>query len=84
MPLALTLLCGATRFYRLDQPAGVVFDEYHFGRFTNQYTDGQFLFDIHRERWAPGGGCAREEALCAAAVGASASASLLAALLAAA
>jgi dolichyl-phosphate-mannose--protein O-mannosyl transferase len=24
-----------------------VFDEYHFGRFTNQYTAGTFLFDIH-------------------------------------
>ena len=55
MPLALTLLCGLTRFYRLDKPAGVVFDEYHFGRFTNQYLDGQFLFDIHRAC----GSCAR-------------------------
>ena len=27
--------------------AGVVFDEYHFGRFTNQYSKGEFLFDIH-------------------------------------
>lgn len=24
-----------------------MFDEYHFGRFTNQYNDRQFLFDIH-------------------------------------
>lgn len=27
--------------------AGVVFDEYHFGRFTNQYNAGTYLFDIH-------------------------------------
>jgi dolichyl-phosphate-mannose--protein O-mannosyl transferase len=25
----------------------VVFDEYHFGRFTNQYHAGTYLFDIH-------------------------------------
>ena len=28
-------------------PAGVVFDETHFGRFTNQYLAGTYLFDIH-------------------------------------
>ena len=28
-----------TRFYRLDKPPGVVFDETHFGRFTNQYSE---------------------------------------------
>lgn len=39
VPLALTLLCGFTRYYRLDCPPGVVFDEYHFGRFTNQYSE---------------------------------------------
>jgi hypothetical protein len=26
----------AVRFYRLSQPAGVVFDEYHFGKFVNR------------------------------------------------
>ena len=36
-----------TRFYRLSQPAGVVFDESHFGRFTNQYTARAYFFDIH-------------------------------------
>jgi hypothetical protein len=41
------VLSAATRYYRLDEPRGVVFDEGHFGRFTNQYNDGQFLFDIH-------------------------------------
>lgn len=43
VPLALTLLCGFTRFYRLDCPPGVVFDEYHFGRFTNQYSESRIL-----------------------------------------
>lgn len=37
----------ALRFFRLDWPNGVVFDETHFGRFTNQYHAGTFLFDIH-------------------------------------
>jgi hypothetical protein len=27
--------------------AGICFDETHFGRFTNQYTAGTYLFDIH-------------------------------------
>ena len=39
VPLVLTLICGFTRFYRLDKPPGVVFDEFHFGRFTNQYSE---------------------------------------------
>jgi dolichyl-phosphate-mannose--protein O-mannosyl transferase len=26
--------------------AGVVFDETHFGRFTNQYMAGAYLFDM--------------------------------------
>jgi dolichyl-phosphate-mannose--protein O-mannosyl transferase len=36
-----------TRFYLLPQPDGVVFDESHFGRFTNQYTARTYFFDIH-------------------------------------
>lgn len=36
-----------TRYYRLADPPGVVFDEYHFGRFINQYNAGTYLFDIH-------------------------------------
>jgi len=27
--------------------AQVVFDEYHFGRFNNQYHAGTYFFDIH-------------------------------------
>ena len=47
LPWLLLALALATRFYRLDVPRGVVFDEYHFGRFVNQYNAGTYLFDIH-------------------------------------
>ena len=39
--------CTTQRRPPLAHAPGVVFDEYHFGRFTNQYTKGEFLFDIH-------------------------------------
>lgn len=32
---------------RLGAPDSVVFDEYHFGRFLNNYLTGNYLFDIH-------------------------------------
>lgn len=41
------LVAICTRYYRLDKPGGVVFDESHFGRFTNQYNAGTYFFDIH-------------------------------------
>jgi dolichyl-phosphate-mannose-protein mannosyltransferase len=47
IPVILLLICAASRFYRLEQPNGVVFDETHFGRFTNQYHAHTYLFDIH-------------------------------------
>jgi dolichyl-phosphate-mannose--protein O-mannosyl transferase len=47
LPWILLAVALATRFYRLDVPRGVVFDEYHFGRFVNQYNAGTYLFDIH-------------------------------------
>jgi dolichyl-phosphate-mannose--protein O-mannosyl transferase len=47
VPLLILSVALATRFYRLDTPPGVVFDETHFGRFTNQYHAGTYLFDIH-------------------------------------
>jgi hypothetical protein len=38
-----------------------VFDEHHFGRFTNQYLAGTYFFDIHpplgQSREGGGGGC---------------------------
>jgi hypothetical protein len=47
IPALILLVSFATRFYRLADPPGVVFDEYHFGRFVNQYNAGTYLFDIH-------------------------------------
>ncbi|RYY38593.1 phospholipid carrier-dependent glycosyltransferase [archaeon] len=46
-PVLIFALAAFTRLYRLDKPGGVVFDEHHFGRFTNQYNAGTYLFDIH-------------------------------------
>jgi len=36
-----------TRFYELDFPAEVVFDEQHFGKFVNWYFRGEYFLDIH-------------------------------------
>jgi dolichyl-phosphate-mannose--protein O-mannosyl transferase len=47
VPLVLTVIAAATRYWRLDRPPAVVFDEHHFGRFTNQYWRGEYFFDIH-------------------------------------
>lgn len=47
VPLAVFIVAVFTRFYKLAEPAGVVFDESHFGRFTNQYTARTYFFDIH-------------------------------------
>ena len=42
----LTVLCACTRFYAIESPAAVVFDEFHFGRFQNQYNRGEYFFDV--------------------------------------
>lgn len=47
IPLILTLIAAGTRLYRIENPPGVVFDEFHFGRFLNQYFRGEYFFDIH-------------------------------------
>jgi dolichyl-phosphate-mannose--protein O-mannosyl transferase len=47
VPWLVLLVALFTRFYKLAQPPGVVFDESHFGRFTNQYTARSYFFDIH-------------------------------------
>ena len=46
---ALTLFaCAAcVRMYDIGHPAGVVFDEHHYGRFVNRYFAGKFFFDSH-------------------------------------
>lgn len=35
------------RIWKVAIPDCVVFDEYHFGQFTNDYIDHNFFFDIH-------------------------------------
>lgn len=47
MPLIVFVIAMFTRFWRLFNPPAVVFDEHHFGRFTNQYNAGTYFFDIH-------------------------------------
>ncbi|WFD31778.1 dolichyl-phosphate-mannose--protein mannosyltransferase [Malassezia sp. CBS 17886] len=42
-----TLLACAVRFYRLDQPSSVVFDEVHFGGFAAKYLRRTFFMDVH-------------------------------------
>ncbi|GAA5970820.1 hypothetical protein JCM11641_004467 [Rhodosporidiobolus odoratus] len=41
------LLAAAFRFYRIDHPSGVVFDEVHFGKFASYYIRREFFFDVH-------------------------------------
>jgi hypothetical protein len=41
------LLSVLTRFVHLGHPPSVVFDEVHFGKFTNHYLTGHYYFDIH-------------------------------------
>lgn len=47
IPWVILLISLFTRYYNLSKPTGVVFDEYHFGRFVGQYHAGTYLFDIH-------------------------------------
>lgn len=47
MPLLVFLIAALTRYWRLFNPPAVVFDESHFGRFTNQYNAGTYFYDIH-------------------------------------
>ncbi|KAJ5458259.1 Glycosyl transferasefamily 39 [Penicillium sp. IBT 31633x] len=43
----LTILAFATRFYRIDYPNEVVFDEVHFGKFASYYLQRTYFFDVH-------------------------------------
>jgi len=47
LALIILALAVAVRFIRLDKPKSVVFDEVHFGKFTNWYLQRKFFFDIH-------------------------------------
>ncbi|CAN6605821.1 dolichyl-phosphate-mannose--protein mannosyltransferase 4 [Trichomonascus vanleenenianus] len=45
--LALTVLAFATRFYIINHPDQVVFDEVHFGKFASYYLERTYYFDLH-------------------------------------
>jgi len=40
-------LSVVTRFWLIHHPDCVVFDEVHFGNFTNWYTKSEYFYDIH-------------------------------------
>lgn len=42
-----TVLAFLTRFYKIDFPAEVVFDEVHFGKFASYYLQRTYFFDVH-------------------------------------
>lgn len=43
----LTLLAFALRFYKINHPDQVVFDEVHFGKFAAHYISREYYFDVH-------------------------------------
>ncbi|CAK5267805.1 unnamed protein product [Mycena citricolor] len=43
----LTALAFALRFYKINQPDQVVFDEVHFGKFAAYYILREYYFDVH-------------------------------------
>ncbi|CDK29950.1 unnamed protein product [Kuraishia capsulata CBS 1993] len=45
--LVLTALAFATRFYSINYPNEVVFDEVHFGKFASYYIQRTYFFDLH-------------------------------------
>ncbi|PFH50266.1 glycosyltransferase family 39 protein [Amanita thiersii Skay4041] len=44
---ALTSLSFALRFYKINHPDQVVFDEVHFGKFAAYYISREYYFDVH-------------------------------------
>ncbi|KAJ3024967.1 UNVERIFIED_CONTAM: hypothetical protein HDU68_007603 [Siphonaria sp. JEL0065] len=45
--VVVTLLSLLTRMFRIQDPAKVVFDEVHFGKFASYYLRGEYYFDVH-------------------------------------
>ncbi|KAH9971690.1 glycosyltransferase family 39 protein [Lactifluus volemus] len=43
----LTILAFALRFYKINHPDQVVFDEVHFGKFAAYYILREYYFDVH-------------------------------------
>ncbi|CAN3360484.1 dolichyl-phosphate-mannose--protein mannosyltransferase 5 [Diutina catenulata] len=49
--LFITIVTIAVRFYKLDNPRAIVFDELHFGDYVRQYLLGTFHLDVHPPLW---------------------------------
>lgn len=47
LPMILFVVALGTRFYALDQPNSIVFDELHYGRYAGLYQKQTFFFDSH-------------------------------------
>ncbi|KAI0731331.1 O-mannosyltransferase [Earliella scabrosa] len=47
MIVLLTVLAFTLRFYKINHPDQVVFDEVHFGKFASYYILRQYYFDVH-------------------------------------
>ncbi|KAJ2332920.1 Dolichyl-phosphate-mannose--protein mannosyltransferase 4 [Coemansia sp. RSA 2681] len=45
--MAVLALSFITRYYRIWDPAQVVFDEVHFGKFASYYLRREYYFDVH-------------------------------------
>ncbi|KAG5518991.1 hypothetical protein PMAC_002522 [Pneumocystis sp. 'macacae'] len=45
--LAIFILSVLTRFYYIQHPSEVVFDEVHFGKFLSLYLRRSYFFDVH-------------------------------------
>mmetsp|Transcript_37548 Transcript_37548/g.64467 ORF Transcript_37548/g.64467 Transcript_37548/m.64467 type:complete len:593 (-) Transcript_37548:61-1839(-) len=43
----LLALAWVTRYYKIEHPGEVAFDEYYFGQFANSYCNRIYVFDIH-------------------------------------
>ncbi|XP_014248084.1 protein O-mannosyltransferase 1 [Cimex lectularius] len=40
-------LAAVSRFYKLDEPRHIVFDELHYGKYIGLYIKNTFFFDLH-------------------------------------
>jgi len=45
--IVVTVLSFITRYYKINEPDQVVFDEVHFGKFASYYLRRTFYFDVH-------------------------------------
>ncbi|KAK9510733.1 hypothetical protein O3M35_005460 [Rhynocoris fuscipes] len=45
--VTLFVLAVCTRFYKLEEPRYIVFDELHYGKYVSLYMKNTFFFDLH-------------------------------------